>query len=41
LLPLCVPQELRAKTRLAVTGQFSALDLNKPPRFGFGYDIKY
>lgn len=34
-------QELKAKTRLAVSGQFSALDLNKPPRFGFGYDIKY
>lgn len=34
-------QELKARTRLAVSGQFNALNLNEAPKFGFGYDIKY
>jgi voltage-dependent anion channel protein 2 len=34
-------QELKARTRLAVSGQFNALDVNQAPKFGFGYDIKY
>lgn len=34
-------QELKARTRLAVSGQFNALDLNKAPKFGFGYNINY
>lgn len=29
-------QDLKARTKLAVSGQFNALDLNKAPKFGFG-----
>jgi len=31
-----VPQDLKARTKLAVSGQFNALDLNQAPKFGFG-----
>ncbi|KAI3434810.1 hypothetical protein D9Q98_002867 [Chlorella vulgaris] len=34
-------QELKARTRMTISGQFSALNLEQKPRFGFGYDIKY
>ena len=34
-------QELKARTRMAVSSQFNALDLNKAPKFGFGYNINY
>ncbi|KAL4434099.1 hypothetical protein ABPG75_000540 [Micractinium tetrahymenae] len=34
-------QELKARTKLAVSGQFDALNLNKAPKFGFGYNIAY
>jgi hypothetical protein len=34
-------QELKARTRLAVSSQFNALDLNQAPKFGFGYNINY
>jgi hypothetical protein len=36
-----VVQELKARTRMTISGQFSALNLEQKPRFGFGYDIKY
>ena len=29
-------QDLKARTKLAVSGQFNALDLNQAPKFGFG-----
>ena len=35
-VPLCLPQDLKARTKLAVSGQFNALDLNQAPKFGFG-----
>lgn len=34
-------QDLKARTKLAVSGQFNALDLNQAPKFGFGYAISY
>ncbi len=34
-------QDLKARTKLAVSGQFDALNLNKAPKFGFGYNINY
>lgn len=34
-------QDLKARTKLAVSGQFDALNLNKAPKFGFGYNIAY
>ena len=39
-VPLCLPQDLKARTKLAVSGQFNALDLNQAPKFGFGCECR-
>lgn len=34
-------QELQPKTKISLSGQFNALDLSKPPKYGVGLDLKY
>ena len=41
LVSVLYEQELKGRTRMAVSSQFNALDLNAKPKFGFGYDIRY
>ncbi|PSC73090.1 voltage-dependent anion-selective channel [Micractinium conductrix] len=41
IISVLYEQEMKARTKLAVSGQFSALDTSKPPKFGFGYNIAY
>ena len=36
----CV-QEVRPKTKMGLSAQFDALNLEKAPKFGFAYDLKY
>ena len=40
LVSVLYEQDLRGRTKMAVSSQFNALDLNAKPKFGFGYDIK-
>ncbi|GAB4815461.1 hypothetical protein N2152v2_002507 [Parachlorella kessleri] len=34
-------QEVRPKTKMGLSAQFDALNLDKAPKFGFAYDLKY
>ena len=39
--PRPAPQEVRAKTRMGLSAQLDALALDKAPKLGFAYDLKY
>lgn len=41
LLSLLYEQELRPRTKLAVSAQVDALNLDRAPKYGLGLDIKY
>ncbi|KAL6774462.1 VDAC1 [Auxenochlorella protothecoides x Auxenochlorella symbiontica] len=41
ILSLLYEQELQPKTKVALSTQLNALDLNAPPKFGVGFDVKY
>ena len=40
-IPTPRSQEVRPKTKLGLSAQLDALDLNKAPRVGLAYDLKY
>lgn len=41
LVSVLYEQEVRAKTKMGLSAQFDALALDKPPKLGFAYDLKY
>lgn len=41
LVSVLYETEVRAKTKMGLSAQFDALDLNKAPKLGFAYDLKY
>lgn len=40
-LSLLYEQELKAKTKVALSTQINALDVNAPPKFGVAFDVAY